>query len=921
MKRSKLKPIAILCLAAFSLLALLGCPPVTAIDELTGGAESISPRIEIYEYDELKAAYSLDDEGKVVAARSLGSYGDWSSRSYEYGSDGQVRSVSESFDINTVVNSRSYSTSRSLSRSGKVESIQYTVAESSNLTSRASTTCDYLVSYTYDEANKLVSIVMEDEFGNQEVKNVGRPCYSDEEIESGEIARALGGHNQPETTVRQEIDAGEGRSPKTASGGFEGCYIEYGADVLDYRPAGIPEAFSRGVDVSVPIDQLREGQVFIDEAGIARKLLRIEQKGSTLVYHTRRPDIEEVLTDLYLPATSIDFNDMDPMGELISDDVTVTQNGSAPARAVDGDWKLDTSGLGTSFGINQKVKLGDNGAANFKLELSPSVSLYLDYCFKNGTKRRPKQSWAKLEAELGIEVLIGFSVSGEWDKKIPIYIKGKETKFATMQFGLFFIPYFKGELSSNFKYEYVFGYKNRAEAMVGNLKPQSVSFPAPAEISNSMSYGFDLKAELEAGAKFLALGGEMTILGITLVESYPGAGVYASISAEMHMAEEKVNGVSTKKEAWLRGTGEIGAFIEASISFWNGKFYHTFINKKWPFASISASVGDGDPPLTNPRNPGVALPRAPGEVSAAHAVAKQDSITLSWIDPTDSNFGSVEIVCGDASVPTKTVTKNASTKSRVVEYKGLTANRTYTFTLKTVDTTGILKSEGVSKSATTYGAITHPSELPTDENGYRIIGWFKVNGRRTRKTLYVTNWWPVKILYSSGATADGYWWSEEADYLWSPSTAKDGLLQERTKAIVRDPDRERYVYPGVTRPSEQAAIFTTIDHPDFFTGKNYYDEANGTWRYRMLHPTTGEWFYPAWKVIEFYNQRTRKAGYYWYDEVTDQYFSPFSRLILPVPRENASYIFTLTTPDDAARWKKCMNQNPDFPESLTWSEV
>jgi hypothetical protein len=908
-------------------LAVFGCSQPTS-----GSGAASEPRVEIYQGDDLQASYTLSSAGKVLSSRSLGAYGDWSGRSYEYDSDGQVRSVAESFDVNTVKNSRSISSSRALSRSGKVQKVQYTVTESSNVLGRAATTSDSVVSYNYDDNDDLVSIVKEDEYGNQEVKNVGRPCYSATEIESGDVSRALGGHNRPTVTARKEIAATvAGRSPGTASGGFEGCYVEYGADVLDFRPEGIGEAFSRGAQVSETIAELKEGQVFIDESGTARKLLSIEKKGSTLVYHTRKPGLEEVLTDLYLPPTSCDFNDMDPMGEYMSDKITVTQTGSAAARAIDGNWKLDTSELGTRFAYIDKVSLNGGGAATFSLELAPTVNLALDYCYDTGTKRHPDLSWVKLDAQLGMEVLVGFAVSGKWDSKIPIYVKGKKTTFATMQFGLFFIPYFKGELSTNLKYQYVLGYKNEIDAWVGPILPQSVSFPSPAEISNSMTYGFDLKAEMEAGAKLLALGGEMSVVGITLVESYPGAGVYASVSAEMHMAEQKVNGISTKKEAWIKGSGEIGAFIEASISFWNGKFSHTFLEKKWPFASFSVSKGSGNAPVTNPRNPGVAISTTssrianPDDVIAAAAEAERTAITLSWIDPSSSDLGGVEIVCDDASVPTRSVAKSDSTRSRSAVYEGLSADKTYAFTLTAVDTTGEVRSAGVTVSGTTYTSITHPKDLQLNATGqYPITELVSSSelGLPESVTRYVSNWWPVKVVSGTGEGAeelDGYWWSEESDYLWQATTAKYGLVSKRTAAIVRDASRDRWA--SETAPRQ--AVHTSINHPDFFTGKNYsFKESSDktVWRYRMTNPSTGDYFYPKWDVIEIYDSELGSANYYWHEPITDTYYLPSSYALTAVPRSDSNLVITVVTQNDSARWSACMFQNPSFPETLTWSE-
>lgn len=922
------KPIRIARLAlalALSLLSLafFGCRQ--ALSSAPAAAEP--PRIEVYLGQTLNATYTLDSAGKVLTSRSLGSYGDWSQRSYEYGSDGQVRSVSESFDDNSIKRSRSFSSSRSLSRSGKVQEVRTTVTETTNILGRATAASDRVVSYVYDDADNLVSIVKEDEYGNQEVKNVGRPTYSATELESGEISPVRGAYSRPKASARTEVASAAGRSPATASGGLEGCYVEIGSDVMDFRPLGIRETFSRGVDVSTSIDQLKEGQVFIDEAGKARKLLSIEKKGSTLVYRTRKPKIHEVLTDLYMPPTSYDWDSMVLKPELLSDSVKVLAPGSEPTSVTrglisqPGNWTLDPLPEGTELSYSKAVG-NDNLSASFALEVQPSVELVLDYAYNTGTKHNPQLSWATISANLGIDAHFQLLLKGEWEDKKAIWVKGPpESDFATIQFGLFWIPSIEGSLTSNLYFKYDFGYTNEVKAMVGFLLPQEVMFGGPGSVTSTMSYGYDLNADLTAQLKILALGGEVTIFDLNIVEAYPGAGVYGKLAGELHMSDQWENGESVKREAWIQGSGEIGAFVEASISFWDESYKHTFIDKQFPFASFEAKKELLPAPKADPANPGVPLPDliAPGAVRNAIANAISQTIFVSWLEPADADFSRVEISCSDSGVATKTVNKDATIgASRQATYQNLTAGKTYSFTIVAVDLAGN-KSAGTTVSAKPYVQATHPSQSPngvnlyTDANGnvFYIASAYGQN-------VVISKWTPVMFKptstpgkgdWRSALTyRKGYWWNEETDLVWKAGGAFGTMEQmERLQMTlglpIMDTSGTRWVAPvAPLLPTPQKAVYTQVNLPEFFNAENYLGLSDN-----------------SWQVIAVKTSNTKAVKYFWYAKSTGKYYDNEARAMKSVDSIASPQSWS-TIAKNSAVWSDCLKKNPSFPQTLTWSK-
>ncbi|MDD7416214.1 MAG: leucine-rich repeat protein, partial [Spirochaetales bacterium] len=112
----------------------------------------------------------------------------------------------------------------------------------------------------------------------------------------------------------------------------------------------------------------------------------------------------------------------------------------------------------------------------------------------------------------------------------------------------------------------------------------------------------------------------------------------------------------------------------------------------------------------------------PTEVSDLSALEDHQRVTLSWTNPADEDFASVEISCNPASgnlAEPAIVTGNTSEQKSFVA-TGLENGTEYTFTIKTIDTNEN-KSDGTSISATpATSRISINATLPND-NGNIIF--------------------------------------------------------------------------------------------------------------------------------------------------------------------------------------------------------
>ncbi|GHV77697.1 hypothetical protein AGMMS49942_25180 [Spirochaetia bacterium] len=127
----------------------------------------------------------------------------------------------------------------------------------------------------------------------------------------------------------------------------------------------------------------------------------------------------------------------------------------------------------------------------------------------------------------------------------------------------------------------------------------------------------------------------------------------------------------------------------------------------WTLGLAGCENANGpDTPSPNATNPGGTGPggtgpgatdptdtTAPAEVGALNTAAGNEQVVLTWTDPTDSDFSKVVITYTNVTAQSVNVTKGIKTKT----ITGLTNNTPYTFTVKTVDTSG---NSSAGKTAT-----------------------------------------------------------------------------------------------------------------------------------------------------------------------------------------------------------------------------
>jgi hypothetical protein len=144
------------------------------------------------------------------------------------------------------------------------------------------------------------------------------------------------------------------------------------------------------------------------------------------------------------------------------------------------------------------------------------------------------------------------------------------------------------------------------------------------------------------------------------------------------------------------------------------KSVDTSINKsQGETASATPSDGTNPPPDTTP----------PAEVSGLNGTPGDRTVTLSWTDPTDADLDHIEITWTGGSATAEKSAADDQANSKAIT--GLTNGTAYTFTVKTVDSSGN-KSQGETASATPAPVTTIAStedwtnalaQISADSNG------------------------------------------------------------------------------------------------------------------------------------------------------------------------------------------------------------
>ena len=135
------------------------------------------------------------------------------------------------------------------------------------------------------------------------------------------------------------------------------------------------------------------------------------------------------------------------------------------------------------------------------------------------------------------------------------------------------------------------------------------------------------------------------------------------------------------------GTAQFGSLI-------NNQEYSFFVFAVDTSGNKSEGVTISSSPVGEDKTP-------PGEITNLAAVSDDSSVTLTWRDPSESDFASVEITSDPDSGE-----NTAAAGRQIITITGLSNGKKYTFTLKTVDTTGN-KSDGVTIDVYPYDVSSY----------------------------------------------------------------------------------------------------------------------------------------------------------------------------------------------------------------------
>lgn len=134
----------------------------------------------------------------------------------------------------------------------------------------------------------------------------------------------------------------------------------------------------------------------------------------------------------------------------------------------------------------------------------------------------------------------------------------------------------------------------------------------------------------------------------------------------------------------------------------------------------------------------------PAEVSTINGTPGNNQVTLSWTDPTDTDFNKVEITYtpGNGSVEIGKGTQAAT-------ISGLTNDTEYSFTLKTVDVSGN-KSEGLTVAYTPIQPDAPTVYMTTSITSDGLLAVYEALGRKPKDGQKVA----VKITTGEGANSN-----------------------------------------------------------------------------------------------------------------------------------------------------------------------
>jgi len=193
------------------------------------------------------------------------------------------------------------------------------------------------------------------------------------------------------------------------------------------------------------------------------------------------------------------------------------------------------------------------------------------------------------------------------------------------------------------------------------------------------------------------------------------------------------------------------------------------------------------------------------EVEDFTVTPRDSSVILSWTNPSDIDFYSIEITAND----TKTILDATPSEKQTYTISNLINNNEYTFTIKTIDKNKS-KSNGITKNCTPReGYLSLSIKLPNDT----IYTDDLYNEKRN--IILTTDKAPITITVSSSSSVTNAVWKKSDDT--SISTAEELLSDETANILSLESDS------NTLEVTENGYYYIAVKNEDGKTAYSYVD--------------------------------------------------------------------------------------------------
>ena len=190
------------------------------------------------------------------------------------------------------------------------------------------------------------------------------------------------------------------------------------------------------------------------------------------------------------------------------------------------------------------------------------------------------------------------------------------------------------------------------------------------------------------------------------------------------------------------------------------------------------------------------------EVEDFTVTPRDSSVILSWTNPSDIDFYSIEITAND----TKTILDATPSEKQTYTISNLINNNEYTFTIKTIDKNKS-KSNGITKNCTPReGYLSLSIKLPNNE---------PIDGSSWRNTILTSDKAPINISVSSSSAITNAVWKKTDDT--SISNADELLSDETANTLSFESDSTNL------EVTENGYYYIAVKNEDGKTAYSYVD--------------------------------------------------------------------------------------------------